>query len=72
MADQRDPRIYDKGLRIIQAKSLDNTKVIATIVNWDNHPEVTLGFSPRTNPEECRRARINPCASRGKYFSGGI
>ena len=44
MFDNRDPRILDKGLRIIQAKSLDGSKILATIVQWTNHPEVTIGI----------------------------
>jgi hypothetical protein len=43
MFDNRDPRILDKGLRIIQAKSLDGSRILATIVQWTNHPEVTIG-----------------------------
>jgi hypothetical protein len=43
MHDGRDPRIRDRDLRILQAVSIRNQRIITHIVQWSNHPEVTLG-----------------------------
>lgn len=71
MRKNRDPRIMDKGLRVLQAKSLDGRQhVIATIVQWTNHPEVTLGFNPRVPLEHCTAiGEPSGCSANGRYLS---
>lgn len=69
MVKNRDPRVLDKGLRVLQAKDLEKKNIIATIVQWTNHPEVTLGYRPEVNPEDCRRIGEPNCSAANKYFT---
>jgi hypothetical protein len=69
MVKNRDPNILDKGLRVIQAKSVDRREIIATIVQWTNHPEVTLGMSPTVPREDCERLGKPNCSATDRYFT---
>ncbi len=44
MADPSEPNIVDPTLNAMQARSTDDDHVIATVVQWQSHPEETLGF----------------------------
>jgi hypothetical protein len=41
--DQRDPRIYDSRLNVLAFTSIASGESIAIMVQWNAHPEVTLG-----------------------------
>ena len=43
--DGTDPQVYDPRLNVLQATD-EKGGVIATLVQWNNHPEMTLGWSP--------------------------
>ena len=45
MNDGTDPQIFDPRLNALQAIDTRGA-VIATLVQWNNHPEATLGWSP--------------------------
>lgn len=68
MVKNRDPRVLDKGLRILQAKD-EKKNIVATIVQWTNHPEVTLGFQPTVPTEDCQRIGTPNCSARNRYFT---
>lgn len=68
--DGRDPRIVDPSLNVMQLTSVATNDVIATVVQWSCHPEVTLGFDPTTPEEDCiALGESYPCSSNGKYVS---
>jgi hypothetical protein len=70
MADNRDPRILDKDLRVLQAISIKSRRIITTIIQWSNHPEVTLGFSPKVDPKHCEALGKPGCSANGRYLTG--
>ena len=57
MVDGRDPEIIDPTMNVLQATAADG-EVIATAVQWNNHPETTLGWAPTGTPE-----------AEGRYFT---
>ncbi len=52
IAALRDPRIIDGSMNVLQARALEDDAVIATLVQWNNHPEVTLEWEPRVDPAD--------------------
>ncbi|MCC6162506.1 MAG: hypothetical protein IT182_04060 [Acidobacteria bacterium] len=65
-------RVFDPSLGVLQARATDG-RVIATVVNWANHPESTLNWSP---PREriaaaCRTLDWNAetCSAEGRYLT---
>ena len=44
--DQREPDIYDTRLNVLAFKSTATGKSIATMVQWNSHPETTFGWTP--------------------------
>ncbi|BCS33432.1 hypothetical protein TBR22_A26590 [Luteitalea sp. TBR-22] len=65
-------RVYDPTLGVLQARATDG-RVIATLVNWANHPESTLNWSP---PREriaaaCRTLAWADaaCDAQGRYLT---
>jgi hypothetical protein len=68
LGDARDPRIIDNNLQVLQAKSMD--RVILTIVQWTNHPEVTLGFQPNVTRVDCENLGLPNCSAKDAYLSG--
>ncbi len=65
-------RVFDPTLGVLQARAADG-RVIATLVNWANHPESTLNWSP---PREriaaaCRTLgwEADSCDARGRYLT---
>lgn len=68
--DKRDPILTDPTLNVLQATSLATGRVIATVVQWSFHPEVTLGFSPTVPPADCLAlGEAAGCSARGRYIS---
>ena len=45
MDDGTDPQIIDPRMNVLQATGVDG-KVIGTVIQWNNHPETTLGWEP--------------------------
>lgn len=39
LKDTRQPLVFDEGLRMIQAISIDNDETLGTLVAWADHPE---------------------------------
>lgn len=37
--DTRDPQVFDAGLRLIQAISLESNETLGTLIAWADHPE---------------------------------
>lgn len=73
-SDGRDPRIYDPSLNVLQARALDDRAVLATVVQWNNHPESTLGWEPPAPPELpaiCAEQgwEGEDCSAEGRYFT---
>jgi len=69
--DNRDPRLTDPTLNILQAKSLSTGRIISTVVQWSFHPEITLGFNPTVLPEDCAAIGEDAgCSANGRYISG--
>ena len=72
MNDGTDPQIYDPALNVLQA--LDTRgRVIATLVQWNNHPEGTLNYSPPQSAiaTDCAVLGLSGsnCSARGRYFT---
>lgn len=71
VGDSRDPMLFDKRLRVMQATSSVDGKVIATLIQWSMHPECTLWLTPSVDPAHCRAlGRPENCSAKGLYFSG--
>lgn len=74
MTDGRDPQIIDPSMNVLQARAA-NGDVIATMVQWNNHPEVTLGWEPPVDiSDECATLgwtgeRASECHAEGRYFT---
>lgn len=74
MTDGRDPQIIDPSMNVLQARAT-NGDVIATMVQWNNHPEVTLGWEPPVDiSEECAALgwtgeQASQCHAEGRYFT---
>ena len=70
--DSTDPEVYDPTLQVLQAKNRKG-KVIATAVQWNDHPETTLGYSPPTAAiaDDCvQLGRTgDACTAEGRYFT---
>jgi hypothetical protein len=72
MADTRDPLLVDPRLNVMQARRKRSGKPIATIVQWANHPETTLGWSPSGNfRDECsvKGWKGKECTAEGRYLT---
>jgi hypothetical protein len=39
VGDSRDPQVFDPGIRIIQAMSMEDSTTMGTLVGWADHPE---------------------------------
>lgn len=56
--DVRDPVVMDDRLNVLTATSAETGDVLATVVQWNSHPEVTLGWTPPAEPD-----------AEGRYFT---
>lgn len=65
-------RVFDPTLGVLQARASDG-RVIATLVNWSNHPESTLNWSPPRDriAAACRTLGWNDpaCDAQGRYLT---
>lgn len=74
MNDGRDPQVIDPSMNVLQARAMDGD-VIATMVQWNNHPEVTLGWEPPVDiSAECAALgwtgdQASQCYAEGRYFT---
>ena len=72
MRDGTDPQIFDPRLNVLQAIDTHG-KVITTLVQWNNHPESTLNWSPPLTAIQADCAVLGltgaNCSARGRYFT---
>ena len=74
--DQRDPRIYDSRLNVMAFDSVETGESVAIVVQWNSHPEVTLGWEPPADAagldEACaiKGWEGGQCTAEDRYFSG--
>jgi hypothetical protein len=72
MHDGTDPQVFDPRLNVLQAIDRKN-RVIATAVQWNNHPEGTLGWEPPPSEieDDCVRLGLSgvDCRAEGRYFT---
>jgi hypothetical protein len=68
--DGTDPQIIDPTMNVLQATARGG-RVIGTIVQWNNHPESTLGWEPPVPAEDCTAltAMGETCDGEGRYFT---
>lgn len=66
--DTRDPVIVDPRLNVAQFRSVDGDDPVATVVQWTNHPEVTLGFEPDPDRTDCTPSGDEDCRTGGRYL----
>lgn len=69
MRDSRDPMIIDPTMNVLQATAT-NGDVIATVTQWNNHPEVTLGWTPTEDRSaDCAALGEEAPCTRNRYFT---
>ena len=72
MNDGTDPQIFDPRLNALQAVDV-NGAVIATAVQWNNHPEGTLSWGPpqAVIADDCVQLGLSGgnCDAEGRYFT---
>lgn len=74
--DQRDPRVYDDRLNVMAFTSVETEESIAIVVQWNSHPEVTLGWEPPAEAagldEVCpiKGWTGGDCTAEDRYFTG--
>lgn len=69
MRDSRDPVVLDPTMNVLQATATDG-ETIATLVQWNNHPEVTLGWTPTADTSDDCAALGEPApCTRNRYFT---
>jgi hypothetical protein len=72
MRDGTDPQVFDPRLNVLQAIDVQG-KVIATAVQWNNHPESTLNWSPPLDAIQADCVKLGlagaDCSARGRYFT---
>ena len=65
-------RVFDPTLGVLQARAADG-RVIATLVQWANHPESTLNWSPPREPIARACAVLgwtgDECNAQGRYLT---
>jgi hypothetical protein len=70
--DGTDPKVFDPRLNVLQAVGKKG-EVVATVVQWNNHPEVTLGWSPPAEviADDCVVLGLEgeDCEAEGRYFT---
>ena len=72
MRDGTDPQVFDPRLNVLQAIDVQG-KVIATVVQWNNHPESTLNWSPPLDAIQADCVKLGlvgaNCSAKGRYFT---
>jgi hypothetical protein len=68
--DGTDPQIIDPTMNVLQATARSG-RVIATVVQWNNHPESTLGWEPPVPSDDCAALTGlgQTCDGEGRYFT---
>jgi hypothetical protein len=69
--DDGDPQVIDPSMNVLQAVGT-NKRVIGTVVQWNNHPETTLGWAPPADlSAECAVLgwEGEECHAEGRYFT---
>jgi hypothetical protein len=69
--DDGDPQVIDPTMNVLQAVGT-NSRVVGTVVQWNNHPETTLGWAPTGDiSEECAALGWEgaECTAEGRYFT---
>jgi hypothetical protein len=68
--DTTDPRVVDPRLNVLQAVRHDG-RVLATVVQWNDHPETTLNWQPPVPAADCATlTRLGQaCTAGGRYFT---
>lgn len=69
--DDGDPQVIDPTMNVLQAVGT-NGKVVGTVVQWNNHPETTLGWAPPADiSAECAALGWEgaDCTAEGRYFT---
>jgi len=72
MNDGTDPQVFDPSLNVLQAVDKRGS-VIATMVQWNNHPEGTLFWEPPAEAiaDDCAALGLEgpDCTAEGRYFT---
>jgi hypothetical protein len=74
--DQRDPRVYDSRLNVLALEAIESGESVAVLVQWNAHPEVTLGWEPPADAFALEEACAikgwegGDCTAEDRYFSG--
>ncbi|MGH9227293.1 MAG: hypothetical protein ACRD07_00960, partial [Acidimicrobiales bacterium] len=71
MDDGTDPQIIDPRMNVLQAVAT-NGRVIGTVVQWNNHPETTLNWSPPADIASACAAlgwTGDNCHAEGRYLT---
>jgi hypothetical protein len=71
MHDGTDPQIIDPRMNVLQAVGRGGD-VVATVVQWNNHPEATLNWTPPVDlADDCAVLgwEGDDCHARGRYFT---
>ena len=67
-----DPQVFDPSLNVLQAVDIRG-QTIATLVQWNLHPETTLNWSPPLEVIEADCTVLGltgtDCSARGRYFT---
>ena len=73
VSDGRDPIVFDPRLNVIHFSSTLDGSAIATIVQWNSHPESTLGWEPPIDDLAQRCAdkgwSADDCFADGRYIT---
>ena len=74
MDDGTDPQVIDPRMNVLQATGVDG-RVIGTVIQWNNHPETTLGWEPPVDiSRECAQLGWTgrPVQRRGPLLHGRL
>jgi len=73
VSDGRDPIVFDPRLNVVHFAAEGDGSPIATIVQWNSHPETTLGWEPQVADLESRCAEkgwgVDDCFADGRYLT---
>ncbi|CAN5360547.1 hypothetical protein BH23ACT3_BH23ACT3_10780 [soil metagenome] len=73
--DVRDPVVLDPRLNVLVIDGVESRQPIATLVQWNSHPETTLGWTPPAEAagldEACpiKGWEDDACSANGRYFT---
>ena len=69
--DGVDPIVYDPTMNVLQAVRRGTGETVATVVQWNNHPEVTLGWEPPVPAADCTALQAigETCDTEGRYVT---